>query len=77
MDLIHTKKTTTKKPKQKTKKQVRQQRGTMRSHWNSKRLLEDLTTNNYKDIVYEEFRLPFDFNFEVLVCAVGVNVFDD
>jgi hypothetical protein len=30
--------------------------GTITTHGNSKRFLEDLTHNNYKDIVYEEYQ---------------------
>jgi hypothetical protein len=39
---------------------------------NSNRLLEDLTTNNYKYIDDEEFQHLFDFNFGVLVRGIRV-----
>jgi hypothetical protein len=34
--------------------------------------LEDLTTNNYINIVDEEFQRLFNFNFEVLVRGIRV-----
>jgi hypothetical protein len=47
-------------------------RGTIRTHGNSNRLLEDLTTNNYIYIVSEEFQHLFNFNFRVLVRGIRV-----
>jgi hypothetical protein len=47
-------------------------RGTIRTHGNSNRLLEDLHSNNYIDIVYEEFQHLFNFNIGVLVRGMRV-----
>jgi hypothetical protein len=41
-------------------------------HGNSNRLLEDLPSNNYIDIVYEEFQYLFNFNFGVFVHGIRV-----
>jgi hypothetical protein len=53
-------------------KQVREQRGTILTHGNPNRPLEDLTTNNYKDVVDEEFQNLFNFNFGVFVHGLRV-----
>jgi hypothetical protein len=42
---------------------------------NSNRLLEDLPSNNYIDIVYEEFQNLFHFDFGILVRGIRV-IFD-
>jgi hypothetical protein len=41
-------------------------------HGDSNRLLEDLPSNNYINIVSEEFQHIFNFNFEVLVHGIRV-----
>jgi hypothetical protein len=46
--------------------------GTIRTHGNSNRLLEDLPSNNYIDIVNEEFQHFLNFNFGVLVRGIRV-----
>jgi hypothetical protein len=46
--------------------------GAIRTHRDFIRLLEDLTTNNYKDIFYKEFQHLFNFNFGVLVLEIRV-----
>jgi hypothetical protein len=44
----------------------------IRTHGNSNRLLEDLTTNNYKYVVDEGFQHLFNFNFGILVREIRV-----
>jgi hypothetical protein len=46
--------------------------GTIRTYGNSNRLLEDLSSNSYINIVYEEFQHLFNFNFGVLVRGIRV-----
>jgi hypothetical protein len=36
------------------------------------KLSEDLTTNNYKDIINKEFQHLFNFNFGVIKCGIRV-----
>jgi hypothetical protein len=45
-------------------------KGTIHTHRNSNRLLKDLTTNNYIDIVYKEFQDLFNFKFGELVRGI-------
>jgi hypothetical protein len=47
-------------------------KGAICTHGNTDRLLEDLSSNNYLNIVYEEFEHLFNFNFGVLVHVIRV-----
>jgi hypothetical protein len=47
-------------------------KGTIRTHGNSNRLLEDLPANSHTNIVYEEFQHLFNFNFGVLLRGIRV-----